>query len=270
MTDFSKTDLRRVLAELSTTWQPWYILDDALTLHIAERSERAMSSEGTCEAKHTVSAIQHDTVGVIDVNGVLTPKKHDGAAYEDIAALASRFAQDDSITGVVLRMDSPGGMAVGVGVASDALTALASRKPLIAHTDGLMCSAAYWLGANAHAVIGSQSSMTGSVGTIMQHYDLSGLLDKLGVKARSFTNKQADLKGIGAFGVPLTKAQEEHLQAMVDDLGAQFLAHVHARRPGVQESALRGQSLFSAQALSNGVIDAVGTFEEAVRLAGGK
>lgn len=267
---FTKTEVRRMLAEAASTWQPWFILEEAYAPHLAARLGAATSDKDD-DQEDSVSMLVHpDGTGVLSIRGVLTPVKYGKASYEDIAILADKLRMDDNVKGVVLDIDSPGGMVAGIGQASQAIEALSAVKPVVAYTQGMMASAAYWLGANAHAIVAGPASMTGSVGVVMQHFDLSGLLGKFGIAARVFTNKQADLKGMGAIGVPLSEKQEAYLQDHIDGLGQQFLAHIGAKRPQIPASALRGQVLLADNALSSGVIDSIGSFMSAVRLAGGK
>lgn len=189
-------------------------------------------------------------------------------AREIVAALS-----DSSVGAVVMAIDSPGGEVFGVPEAAAAIRAARGSKPLVAVADPIAGSAAYWIAAQADEIVGTISSLTGSVGAFAQHVDESGALAMQGVKVSTikYGERKAELDSTS----PLSEAGLAQLQARVDYYGQLFEADVaKGRKIGVarvQEKYGQGASLTVSDALSSGVIDRIGTLDEVVRaLANGK
>lgn len=139
-----------------------------------------------------------------------------------------RLADDDDVAAVIVRIDSPGGAVGGGEGLYRALRTLAAKKPTVAVIDSLGTSAAYMAALAGERIFVRDSSVTGSIGVIMQSADLTGLLDRLGIKPE--TIKSAPLKGTPSPLEPLTPAAREAAEAVVRDLYDQFVDLVAERR----------------------------------------
>ncbi len=185
---------------------------------------------------------------------------------DEISKLIDRAASDDSIGAVVLLINSPGGSAA----ASEALYAkvreLAARKPVVAYVREYGTSGAYMVALPARAILASNSSIVGSVGVYVSVLTYTGLLEKLGVKVHVF--RSGELKDLGAGYRELTPRDAQVLEEVVSDLFDLFkrrvLAHRSLRDPG---DVFTGRPFTARQALERGLIDGVGTLDDALRLA---
>jgi protease-4 len=150
---------------------------------------------------------------------------------------------------------------------ADMVVELATKKPVIAHTSTIMASAAYYLSAGATAVTSTRSAIVGSIGTVAQVVDITGYLEKMGVKVHTITPDQSDLKTAGYPDAPLTDDQKENLKESVTETNEEFMAFVQSQRLNVEKSTMRGQTFSGKEAEKLGLVDAVGTLAEAKELA---
>ncbi|MDE2100954.1 MAG: S49 family peptidase [Patescibacteria group bacterium] len=176
----------------------------------------------------------------------------------NVQAMLQEASDDDEIEGVLLRMDTPGGMMMGGPEMADTVAQMKSRKPVIAHIGGLGASLGYMIASQATEVIANRSAVVGSIGVIASITDYSALLDKLGIKFQYFTNKEAKYKAAGAIGTSLTDDQKTQIQSQVDSAFQIFKGMVLSARPGVPDSAMQGQTFRGGEAKQVGLVDRVG------------
>ena len=165
------------------------------------------------------------------------------------------FLADSEVQTIVFHIDSPGGV-VG-GVEEVARKIANSSKPTIAYTDGMMCSAAYWLGSSADRVISSPSADVGSIGVYMNLIDVSQAYADMGVKAVVIKSSATPYKGAGIEGTSLSPEQVAHFQAEVDAIYADFVASVKSKRKMASEDAMKGQSMSGKVASSMGLLTGI-------------
>jgi signal peptide peptidase SppA len=176
-----------------------------------------------------------------------------------------REAMDDPNVGtIIFDVDSPGGSVDGVDELAAQIFEARKKKKIIAISDCLCASAAYYLAAQATEFVVSPSSLTGSIGVYCMHEDDSEMLAKLGVKLTYI--KYGENKTEGNSAEPLGDSAREHLQEMVDSAGVMFeKAVARGRRISADEVHKKfGQGrLFDAkQAVKLGLADRVGTLDE--------
>lgn len=204
-------------------------------------------------------------LAIVRASGVVVRENGDEwDDYLDATALAETLEEmdeDDSIDGILVVMDSPGGMCNGTPEAAQRIAAIG--KPLVMWTPSLMCSAAYWLAASADAIIASQSSIVGNVGAYIMHRDFSKVMESMGIQSKVFSS--GALKAVGAMGVALTPEQEAHIQARVDRIAGQFFDWVSTYRDNVSMDVFDGRDVLGIDAVEMGLIDdVVDTESEAV------
>ncbi|MBT3305254.1 MAG: signal peptide peptidase SppA [Alphaproteobacteria bacterium] len=178
-------------------------------------------------------------------------------------ALAA-VAKDDHAKALIVKIDSPGGTYVGGEALFETIRQVADKKPVIALMGTTATSAGYMTALAADHILARSSSLTGSIGVIMQTADVTKLLDKVGIKPISV--KSAPLKAqpnpLEEFSPAARKATED----VVADYYDMFLDVVEERRklPRDTVKALADGRVFSGrQALANGLIDAIGAETEA-------
>lgn len=181
------------------------------------------------------------------------------------ASFTSQIEQligNPSVSGVMLDLDSGGGSVQGVIEASQAVEKLTKEKPVVAFTDGLMASACYWIGSQASDIIASPSSRIGSIGVYMPVADYTEQYAKAGIKMDVIRNKEGVHKGAGLEGTKLTDTQRARMEEEVQEIFNEFKSAIQAKRE-VKDDAMQGQAFIAKSAVESGLIDAIGSFEDA-------
>lgn len=188
----------------------------------------------------------------VSINGIITG---DTKVADQIASLAT----DRSVSALIVAIDSPGGAVSGGEALHDAIAAVAARKPVVAVMGGEAASAGYMIAVPAARIFAHQSTITGSIGVLMEIPEASGLLDKVGI-----TNTQivsGVMKGQPSLSAPLTPGAHAYLQGLVGDLFDQFVDIVvqgrHMEKARV-EALADGRAYTGRQALPLGLIDQFG------------
>jgi len=170
---------------------------------------------------------------------------------------------DPAVRTILFRCDSPGGTVDMVPEFADEIYAARGTKPLVAAADTWMASAAYWLGAQCDQIHATRSSMLGSIGTYVQHEDISGMLEQLGIKITLIAHPAKKVDG-NEYS-PLSETAQADYQAYVDEVGLEFEAAV-ARGRGVPKSTVTewtqlGIPPRGKRAIALGLADKMGTFD---------
>ncbi len=196
-------------------------------------------------------------VGRLSIEGVIVDDPQRDQALIDLA-------EDDDVRALIVRIDSPGGTVVGGEALYQHLRRVAERKPVVAVMGEVATSAAYMTSLAGDRIIAREGSITGSIGVIMQTADLTGLLDKIGIKPESV--KSAPLKAQPNPLETFTPEAREVAREVVLDLYEMFVGMVEERRQLGRERTLAladGRVFTGRQAVANGLIDALGGEPEA-------
>jgi ClpP class serine protease len=205
---------------------------------------------------------------VVDILGPVVQHASYWDNYESITARVTAAATS-SARAVVLRIDSPGGDALGMIECARAIraTCLAAGKPLFAFVDGMACSAAYALASSAGVIVSPPAGVVGSVGVYQPMVDATAQDKMMGLSYEMISSGDAKLDGNPH--APLSDAARARTQLRVDGLADLFFALVADMRPGVTPNkmrALEGATFLGAEALRVGLIDAVGTWDDVLAL----
>ncbi len=199
---------------------------------------------------------QHDDVfGMFGAVGV-----------HDLRATIATALADPAVEGILLAIDSPGGEVAGIADLADELYAARTRKPMWAAADEGMHSAAYWLGSAAGPVSLPRTGSVGSIGALVVHTDVSGMLERVGIKTTVI--KSGEKKALFSPLSPLSAVARDTLQAEVDRVADLFIGSV-ARARGLHASAVRGfeAGTFEGEAaVAAGLADHTTTLEGACAL----
>ncbi len=178
--------------------------------------------------------------------------------------------RDPTIKAVVIVFDSPGGEAGAAERLYYAVKKLAENKTVVAYGEGLMASGAYEAALPAREIVASPSCLVGAVGVYSVVFNVQRLLDKVGVTVYTF--KSGPLKDVGNPFRNMTREDIEVMQDIVDQLFKIFKERVIAHRGEVSDEVFTGRPFVASQALEAGLIDKVGTLDDAIqeakRLAG--
>ena len=173
----------------------------------------------------------------------------------------SNAAQDSSIKGVVLRLESPGGSIA----ASQAIASMIREyeKPIVVSMADMAASGGYYISAPAQGIVAHPGTMTGSIGVISQTINMDGLYEMLGLEVETF--KSGEHKDM--LSRTMTEEERQIMQEISDEAYDQFVREVAEDREmdvsTVRELAT-GQIYLGSQALELGLIDRLGGIDEAI------
>ena len=174
---------------------------------------------------------------------------------------------DPKVRGILLNIDSPGGGIDGTADLAGMIHSARGEKPVVAFTDGVMASAAYWIGSAADAVyISGDTPQVGSIGVVAAHMDISKAEEMMGVKTTEIT--AGKYKRIASRHAPLSQEGRQTMQEMVDYVYSAFVGDVAKHRGVSEEQVLEqmadGRIFFGRQAVNAGLVDGVSTMEELI------
>ncbi len=190
----------------------------------------------------------------------------DGLIVEDRArdAALAAVARDPRAKALIVHISSPGGTVVGGESLYERLRRVADHKPVVAVLGTLATSGGYMAALGADHIITRRGTITGSIGVVLQTTDVTGLLEKLGIRAEAI--KSDPLKASPSPFEEMTEEAREATRAVVLDTHRQFLDLVAARRnlPPDQARALGDGRIYTgSQAVALGLVDAIGSEAEA-------
>lgn len=206
-----------------------------------------------------------DNVAIVPVQGALAYNPDADEMFYDgvedsrnVLGMVKSAANSPEVKGILLRMDTPGGMLLGGPEIADAVRSAAKSKPVVAHIGGLGASLGYMIASQAREVIANPSAIVGSIGVIASVTDFTGYLSNLGIKFEYFTNKDAKYKAAGAIGTTLSEDQRGNIQSNVESAFRLFKSTVLSSRPQVKPEAMQGQTFRGSEAKAMGLIDRTG------------
>ncbi len=217
-------------------------------------------------------------IGVIYASGAITggPSGYDPingavAGSETLVEHIRRARKDTTLKALILRVDSPGGSAT----ASDAIWHELRKakdeqqdRPLIASMSDLAASGGYYIAMATDAIVAQPSTLTGSIGIFGGKYVTGGLYSKLGATIDSTSNgRNAELESPAR---PFSESEAAKLQQQLQAFYDQFIRKVAESRRKTPEEIHRiaqGRVWTGAQAMQNGLVDALGGLDRAIALA---
>jgi protease-4 len=203
-------------------------------------------------------------VAVIDLSGEIVDS-------QDFIRQLKKWNDNSSIKAIVIHINSPGGdVAASQEMYREIRKAREkSGKPIIASLASVAASGGYYVACAADTIVANPGTLTGSIGVILSFPTAKKLLDKIGVSWE--TIKSGELKDVGNFARPMSPEDARMLQAVIDDTYQQFIEAVAEgrNRPKEQIYPLADGSVFTGrQAYNLGLVDTLGSFEDAVSIAG--
>lgn len=181
---------------------------------------------------------------------------------------ALKTVEERKFPALLLRIDSPGGTVGDSQEIYYALKQLQKTVKIVASFGNISASGGVYIGMGAEHIVANPGTVTGSIGVILRGNNLERLLDKIGVSFKVI--KSGPYKDILAFDRELTEPEQHILQDLIDSSYQQFVQTVaDARKLGIEavKSFADGRIFTGQQALELGVVDRLGTEEDARRWA---
>jgi protease-4 len=223
-----------------------------------------------------------EKVAVIDVDGLLHNSRSEGflAGRQNPVSLfvekIDKAEGDEAVKAIVLRINSPGGGVTAADIMYQRLQAFREKKrvPVVAIIEDVGASGGYYLACGADAILAHPTSVTGSIGVIVQTVSFAGSMKMLGIEAKALTS--GPRKDMASPLKPLDKEDLAILQQVVDQFYERFVSVVATGRQRAGKAdvtvekvrALADGRIYTAdQAKANGLIDGIGYLSDAVAMA---
>lgn len=215
---------------------------------------------------------QQGTVAVLPLYGTISQRMglmQESSGGTSTVAFAKMFRQvmsDPSVGAVVLDVDSPGGTVSGVPELAAEIYAARGTKPIVAVSNSIMASAAYYIASAADEISVTPSGEVGSIGIIAIHEDASGAYEQMGIRHTLVT--AGKYKAEHSPYQPLTDDARASLQKSVDEYYDDFVSAV-AKHRGTSPAEVRngygqGRMVGAREAKKIGLADRVETLEDAI------
>jgi protease-4 len=256
--------------------------DDAPPRLYLSRYARATAPRPTPPVPSIPGRKTKPTIAVVTVHGPivsgrggprLLPLGNSSTGGDTIAAALREAAADDSVSAIVLRVDSPGGSVTGSETIWREVNRVRSGtngagKPVVASMGAVAASGGYYVSMGADAIVANAGTITGSIGVVTGKLVARELKDRLGVGSDSVrTNPNADAWSINQ---PFTDEQHAHVEAEADLFYTDFIERVaQGRKMSVEavDAIARGRVWTGADAKERGLVDELGGLRTAVTRA---
>lgn len=220
------------------------------------------------------SFFARNKIALIDVNGVLRNTQSSqlfGEGEQPVSLFLEQLdmaKKDQAVKAVILRINSPGGTVVASELMYDELTHFKKEtgKPVVGVMMDLAASGGYYLACACDEIVAQPSTITGSIGVIMQLFDVSDTLKLIGIKSNAI--KSGINKDIGSPFHAMSQGQREIFQGIIDDMYDRFVDVVVEGRPKLDDPTVRrladGRVYTAGQALEVGLIDRIAPLREVI------
>jgi len=241
------------------------VLSHALSERILANSTSLLES---MTDESTFSPPDEEYIGIVKVVGTIQEQTQESvfdtpAGYQHLDTMdyIDQLAWDDNNTGILLYIDSPGGTVYESEELYDKLKEYSEStgRPIWAYMSHYAASGGYMASVAADKIYANKNTVTGSIGVIMSGYDMSGLYEKLGIRYISITS------GINKDSSKMTDEQIAIYQSQVDECYDAFVSKVaDGRHMDAEEvrTLADGRTYTALQALDNGLIDEIGSYDE--------
>jgi protease-4 len=185
----------------------------------------------------------------------------DGVISDDrnVTEAVYKLANDPEVKALIVSIDSPGGSVAGGEALHDAIAQVAAKKPVVAVMRGLAASAGYMIAVPASRIFARDSTLTGSIGVLLETGDMEALLGKIGIATDAIVS--GPLKDQPSYTKPLSEQGRAVLQGLVMDMYDMFVGMVASGRhmpPERIRELADGRAYTGRQALKLGLVDEIG------------
>lgn len=215
-------------------------------------------------------------IALIDIDGIIMNRERGGFLSDGehpVSLLVEKLdkaAKDKSVKALVLRINSPGGTVTASDIMYSELLRFKEqtkgKRPVVAVLSDVAASGGYYIACAADEIVAHPTTVTGSIGVVMQMVNFAGTMNKIGMKADAITSGK--MKDAGS---PLRDMKPEEravFQSLVDQFYDRFVKVVAAGRPKLTEEQVRqiadGRVWSAQQALDLGLIDRIGSLRDAL------
>jgi protease-4 len=235
------------------------------------QKEIAFVSMGEYASTVAIRGTGSGKIAVVFANGdVVMGKNQQGAiASDDFRSLLQKLRKDESIKAVVFRVNSPGGSALASDIIWREVDLLKKEKPVVVSMGDLAASGGYYIACGADSIFANAGTITGSIGVFSVIPNVKGLMNnKLGISFDGVkTGQYADMPSTTR---PLNATEQRFMQASVDSIYHTFTSRVAVgRKKSIEyiDSIAQGRVWIGADAIKIGLVDRIGTLDDAIASA---
>jgi protease-4 len=209
-----------------------------------------------------------EKVAVIVMRGLISsnlPGNVGDSMVDDLRAALQQARDDGRVKAVVLEIDSPGGEVTASDEIYNAVVKTRSRKPVVVYMDTLAASGGYYVSCGGKFLMANETTITGSIGVIIQTLNYEKLFDKIGLASVVF--KSGKFKDMLNGARPMTPEERDYMQGFVMKIYDKFLGVVAKERnlpaDNLRNTIADGRILSGKEALEHKLIDGIGQLEDA-------
>jgi protease IV len=209
-----------------------------------------------------------EKIVVIALRGIISsslPGNVGDSMVDDMRYALEQAREDDNVRAIVLEIDSPGGEVTASDVIYNAVVRARARKPVVVYMDSLAASGGYYVACGGKYLIASDTTITGSIGVIIQTLNYEQLFNKIGLASVVF--KSGKFKDMLNGARPITPEEREYVQSFVMGTYEKFLGIVSKERnlsaDALRNSIADGRILSGRDAQEHKLIDGLGQIEDA-------
>src|SRR5882762_2348027 len=209
-----------------------------------------------------------DRIALITLRGLISssiPGTVSDSMVEDMRLALQQARDDNRVKAIVLEIDSPGGEVTASDQIYNAVTKARARKPVVVYMDSLTASGGYYIACGGKFLMANETTITGSIGVIIQTLNYEQLFNKVGLASVVF--KSGKFKDMLNGARPITPEERELVQSFIMKTYDKFLGIVAKERslPAemLRNSIADGRILSGKEALNNKLIDGIGQIEDA-------
>jgi len=190
-----------------------------------------------------------------------------GARSTLIRRALDEARRDPTIKAGVLRVDSPGGSAVASEIILDATNRVKAKKPFVVSMGDVAGSGGYYVACAADTIFADESTITGSIGVVSGKLVTNGMWDKAGITFAPY--QRGKNAGMLSNATPFSTEEKQRMQGFMDEIYGVFKGHVTAIRGSKLKKPIDelagGRVYTGKQALELGLVDKIGTMQDAVQ-----
>jgi len=205
-------------------------------------------------------------VAVVPVYGVLAPGRWGNTDLDSFPRLIKSLASNPKIHTIVLDIRSPGGTVMGTPEAADAIRSVrdAGVTRIVSVANGMMASAATWIGTAAEKVYVTPSGEAGSIGVISMYADWSKAYEDFGVKidVMRTPEKKARFSGVEPLTEEMRNLVMQRIGESYDSFRAAMAKNRGIRVDQVEKKFGGGEMLSAQEAVEAGLVDGIATLDE--------
>jgi len=210
--------------------------------------------------KFSLPFLSAKKIGVVNISGTIT----DSRKYIE---WINRLKKSKNIVGVILRINSPGGVVAPCQEIYESVRKLNQVKPVVVSMGSVAASGAYYISCSARVIVADPGTITGSIGVVANLISIKGLLKKIGIEDQSIASGK--FKMAGSPLKKLTPEQKVYLKKLINNLYDQFVEAVAKGRKLDKKRILAladGRVFTGVQAKNLGLVDYLGNMDRAIQI----